>query len=124
MIFYKRITICNLFAYYGEQNVEFTLSQGKPIYLLFGRNGFGKTSFIRSVKLLFAGSGMLDAGENVPEVVLNFTGTRSRGVFTPRVLLLGQNSENGWRGAFNRRALSNDENNSILSWCLMKINVR
>ena len=110
MIFYKRITICNLFAYYGEQNVEFTLSQGKPIYLLFGRNGFGKTSFIRSVKLLFAGSGMLDVGENVPEVVLNFTGTRSRGVFTPRVLLLGQNSENGWRGAFNRRALSNDEN--------------
>lgn len=89
MIFYKRITICNLFAYYGEQNVEFISSQGKPIYLLFGRNGFGKTSFIRSVKLLFAGSGMLDVGENVPEVVLNFTGTRSRGVFTPRVLLLG-----------------------------------
>lgn len=118
MIFYKRITICNLFAYYGEQNVEFTLSQGKPIYLLFGRNGFGKTSFIRSVKLLFAGSGMLDVGENVPEVVLNFTGTRSRGVFTPRVLLLGQNSENGWRGAFNRRALSNDENKFYIELAL------
>lgn len=110
MIFYKRITICNLFAYNGAQSVEFTKYDGKSIYLLFGKNGFGKTSFIRSIKLLFAGSGLLNIAEKVPEVVLNFADNRSRGVFTPRTLLLGQNSNSGWQGVFNRRAVKNDEN--------------
>lgn len=110
MIFYKRITICNLFAYNGVQSIDFMQQDEKPIYLLFGKNGFGKTSFIRSIKLLFAGSGLLNSIEKVPDVVLNFADNRSRGVFTPRTLLLGQNSDSGWQGVFNRRAVKNDEN--------------
>lgn len=110
MIFYKRITICNLFAYNDIQSINFDQMNNKNIYLLFGKNGFGKTSFIRSIKLLFAGSGMLSDSKNVPDIVLNFINNKSPGRFSPEVLLLGQNAENGWQGVFNKTAIKNDEN--------------
>lgn len=110
MIFYKRITICNLFAYNNIQSINFDQMNNKNIYLLFGKNGFGKTSFIRSIKLLFAGSGMLSDSKNVPDIVLNFINNKSPGRFSPEVLLLGQNAENGWQGVFNKTAIKNDEN--------------
>ena len=110
MIFYKRITICNLFAYNDVQSINFNQMNNKNIYLLFGKNGFGKTSFIRSIKLLFAGSGILSDSKNVPDIVLNFINNKSPGRFSPEVLLLGQNAENGWQGVFNKTAIKNDEN--------------
>lgn len=110
MIFYKCITICNLFAYNDIQSINFNQMNNKNIYLLFGKNGFGKTSFIRSVKLLFAGSGILSDSKNVPDMVLNFINNKSPGRFSPEVLLLGQNAENGWQGVFNKTAIKNNEN--------------
>ena len=107
MIFYKSITICNLFAYYGKQSVDFEAKDGKPLYLIYGNNGFGKTSFIRSMKLLFLGSG-LNKGE-VPSAISNFV-DKNRGKFTPKVFLLGSGGEKIWEGALNKQACSEEQN--------------
>lgn len=91
MIF-KEIRITNLFSYFGEQVFELPEpTTERPLILISGRNGFGKTSFINSVKLLFLGTstGML---QRVIE------GTKLR----PNSYLLGHGKE--WRGIFNRRA--------------------
>jgi DNA sulfur modification protein DndD len=67
MIF-KRLLISNLFSYYGEQ--EFVFSEpahGKPVVLISGKNGFGKTNFINCIKLLFLGTSqqmLADASSN------------------------------------------------------------
>jgi len=56
MIF-ESIQLTNLFSYYGEQ--EFDLGTPKPgrnVCLIMGRNGFGKTSLLNSLKLLFTGA--------------------------------------------------------------------
>lgn len=108
MIFYKRITICNLFAYYGEQTIEFNKQDGKPLYLIYGNNGFGKTSFIRSMKLLFLGSG-LNKNNQIPLAISNFV-DKNPGRFTPRNFLIGSGGEKAWEGALNKKACS--ENNS------------
>ena len=56
MIF-KKICIQNLFPYYGEQVFDLPPpTRKRPVILIAGRNGFGKTSFINSVKLLFLGT--------------------------------------------------------------------
>ena len=48
--------ICNLFSYAGEQVFDLkTPEPGRNIVLISGRNGYGKTSFINSIKLLFGG---------------------------------------------------------------------
>jgi DNA sulfur modification protein DndD len=55
MIF-DEIKIHNLFSYYGEQVFDLRKpSEGRNIVLISGRNGFGKTSLLNSVKLLFGG---------------------------------------------------------------------
>jgi DNA sulfur modification protein DndD len=55
MIFDK-ITIKNLFSYYGEAVFDLTgKAAQKNIVLISGRNGFGKTSFLNAIKLLFTG---------------------------------------------------------------------
>jgi DNA sulfur modification protein DndD len=89
MIF-KEIRITNLFSYFGEQVFELPEpTQERPLILISGRNGFGKTSFINSVKLLFLGTSadMLR--------VIKGSGLR------PNNYLLGTGRE--WRGIFNRR---------------------
>lgn len=68
-MFIYKITICNLFAYYGEVSVEFD-KRGGNLYCIYGDNGFGKTSFIRCAKLLFLGTG--GANENIPDVIKRF----------------------------------------------------
>lgn len=56
MIF-EEIRIQNLFSYFGEEVFELPEpSEDKPVVLIAGRNGYGKTSFINSVKLLFLGA--------------------------------------------------------------------
>lgn len=55
MIF-KKIIFTNLFSYEGECVFDFQgLTKEKNIVLISGRNGFGKTSFLNAVKLLFTG---------------------------------------------------------------------
>ena len=55
MIF-EEIIIHNLFTYYGEQRLDLSgQSADKNIILISGRNGYGKTNFLNSVKLLFGG---------------------------------------------------------------------
>jgi DNA sulfur modification protein DndD len=57
MIFH-RIILENIFSYQGVQTLEFIPpdDQSGPLQLVIGRNGFGKTSFLNAVTLLFAGS--------------------------------------------------------------------
>ena len=69
-MFIYKITICNLFAYYGEVSVEFQKQNGKNLYCIYGDNGFGKTSFIRCAKLLFLGTG--GVSENLPNAIGRF----------------------------------------------------
>ncbi|MDS4029095.1 MAG: DNA sulfur modification protein DndD [Candidatus Contendobacter sp.] len=91
MIF-EQIRIHNLFSYYGEQIFDLTLpNDGRNVVLIGGRNGFGKTSFINSLKLLFLGPheslrSALQVGRK-PSVA-NY--------------LLGMGDE--WLGIFNRQA--------------------
>jgi DNA sulfur modification protein DndD len=56
MIF-KSLTLNNIFSYYGPRTFDLAPSASDEgnIIVIMGRNGFGKTSFLNSVKLLFAG---------------------------------------------------------------------
>lgn len=123
MIFYKKITICNIRAYYGEQTIEFQESDSKPLYLIYGRNSFGKTSFILSLKLLFLGSGLLNDSNRVPTAILN-TIKRGRGKFNGKQLLLGtsDSSETDWGGALNKTAVEEDKNEFYVELVLQKDN--
>nr|WP_314390410.1 AAA family ATPase [uncultured Campylobacter sp.] len=118
MVFYKKITICNLFAYYGQQSIEFDRQDNKNIYLIYGQNGFGKTSFIRSIKLAFAGSGLLAQDGNVPDIISAFV-PKARGAFTPKILLRGTtNVDRAWQGVFNKKAISKQENTFYIELAL------
>lgn len=56
MIF-KTITLNNLFSYYGPHDFDLSPEPDghRNIVIIMGRNGFGKTSFLNSIKLLFGG---------------------------------------------------------------------
>jgi DNA sulfur modification protein DndD len=55
MIF-ESIRLTNLFSYYGEQEIDLgTPEPGRNVCLIMGRNGFGKTSLLNGLKLLFTG---------------------------------------------------------------------
>ncbi|MDD5410444.1 MAG: DNA sulfur modification protein DndD [Methylobacter sp.] len=56
MIF-KTITLDNLFSYYGTHVFDLCPEPDgqRNIVIIMGRNGFGKTSFLNSIKLLFGG---------------------------------------------------------------------
>lgn len=91
MIF-EEIRIRNLFSYYDEQILLFPEpSAERPIVLISGRNGFGKTSFINSVKLFFLGT----SDDMLRSVQAGVT-------LRPMTYLLGKDKE--WQGAFNRQA--------------------
>lgn len=70
-MFIEKITICNMFAYYGKVEVEFKKQEGKNLYCIYGDNGFGKTSFIQCAKILFLGVGLND--DNIPPQIKSFT---------------------------------------------------
>lgn len=47
----------NIFAYYGSHTVDLSgTTPERNIVLIWGRNGYGKTSFLNAVKLLFTGT--------------------------------------------------------------------
>lgn len=89
---FEQIRLCNMFSYYGEQVLDFkSPREDKNVLLISGRNGFGKTNFINSLKLVFAG------------VTKELGGSA---IFGRNLLdnhyLLGSGNE--WLGVMNRRA--------------------
>ena len=51
---FKSIAIENVFSYYGLKQFDFE-NKDEPVALIIGENGFGKTSFINSVKIALHG---------------------------------------------------------------------
>ena len=51
---FKSIAIENVFSYYGLKHFDFE-NKDEPVALIIGENGFGKTSFINSVKIALHG---------------------------------------------------------------------
>ena len=51
---FKSIAIENVFSYYGLKQFDFE-NRDEPVALIIGENGFGKTSFINSVKIALHG---------------------------------------------------------------------
>lgn len=98
----QHVTIENLFAYYGHCKLDLSIpNPKKPIVVLLGRNGHGKTSFLKSLWLLFLG----------PEHrLLREVGYRTH-ILGWRQALRGTDDEL-YPGAFNTRA-RNDGNASI-----------
>lgn len=88
----EEVRIHNLFSYCGEQIFDFRgIEPGRNIALVYGRNGYGKTSFLNALRLLFLGPsdalrGAVQAG-------------RKPG---PKQYVLGIPGE--WSGIFNRAA--------------------
>ena len=104
MIF-DEIKIHNLFSYYGEQVFELRKpSEGHNIVLISGRNGFGKTSFLNSIKLLFGG---------VTESLRRSSVQRGR-MPNERQYFFGTGED--WLGIMNRRAYLEGQN-----WCGIQI---
>lgn len=95
-MFISKITICNLFAYYGKVEVEFKKVEGQNLYCIYGNNGFGKTSFIRCAKLLFLGAGVKEA--EIPNVIQRF----APHIKSTRQLLRGDSKT--WDGILNKAA--------------------
>ncbi|ANV97884.1 hypothetical protein BBW65_03300 [Helicobacter enhydrae] len=89
-MFIEKITICNLFAYYGEKSVVFRQHDSKKLYCLYGNNGFGKTSFIRCAKLLFLGTGLNEG--KAPSLIAQFYKEKT---LPPKTLILGDQNFNG-----------------------------
>lgn len=53
---FRRIELENIFAYDGRVEFDLSATDGeRNIALIWGRNGMGKTSFLRAMKLLFLG---------------------------------------------------------------------
>lgn len=95
-MFIQRITICNLFVYYGKISISFRKDK-RNIYCIYGNNGSGKTSFIRCAKLLFLGTG-LDSS-NIPEVIARF----AKSTRASSKLFIKGSAE--WQGILNKVAL-------------------
>lgn len=93
----ENFRIHNLFSYQGT--CEFKLnppSDGRNIVLIWGRNGYGKTSFINSLKLLLTG-----VSDDLRESIQ--TGRKIKRDH----YLLGMGDE--WMGVFNRHARAKGE---------------
>lgn len=102
----ERFRIHNLFSYLGT--CEFDLSppqDGRNIVLIWGRNGYGKTSFLNSLKLLLTG-----ISDELRQSV------RSGAKIKRNDYLLGMGDE--WMGIFNRhaRAAGETEFGLSLTW--------
>lgn len=100
MIF-RRLLLENLFSY---RRAEFDFSGAtseRNIVLIFGRNGYGKTSFINAIKLLFAGTNKEMRLSVLPSTNLN-----------QEQYVLGMGDE--WMGIFNSRARRENEKTCLV----------
>lgn len=100
-MFIEKITICNMFAYYGKVEVEFKKQEGKNLYCIYGDNGFGKTSFIQCAKILFLGVGLND--DNIPPQIKSFASKIS----STKKFIKGDNVS--WLGILNNNAYKEDK---------------
>ncbi|UHD15558.1 DNA sulfur modification protein DndD [Thiocapsa bogorovii] len=92
MIF-ENIRLTNLFSYYGDQDIDLSAPEpGRNVCLIMGRNGFGKTSLLNGLKLLFTG---------VHYEPLRRAVQRSR-MPTVKQYVVGAGDD--WWGIMNRRA--------------------
>ncbi|MCB2263154.1 MAG: AAA family ATPase [Candidatus Thiosymbion ectosymbiont of Robbea hypermnestra] len=89
----EHLRIHNLFSYCGPCDFDLTPpGDGRNVALIWGRNGYGKTSFLNSLKLLLTGvSNELREGVQT-----------ERPRFGRNEYLLGRGDE--WIGVFNQRA--------------------
>lgn len=88
----EEIRIENLFSYYGSHSFPLLPpDDDRNVVLISGRNGYGKTSFLNSLKLFFAGA--------TREIMTVQAGREMR---NKKDYLLGYGDE--WIGAFNRHA--------------------
>jgi len=93
----EKITIKNLFSYCGEQTIDLDSPKGnRNIILISGRNEYGKTNFIRSMKLLFGG---------VNDAILGSVLIGKKLSQKQYILGWGDN----WLGIMNRKAYRNGE---------------
>lgn len=107
MIF-KSVTIHNLFSYHGEVCFDLARPEGEErnIVVIKGRNGYGKTSFLNSVKLLFGGvTKELMAGVQ-----------RGSPLSQQKSFVLGTQE---WWGIMNHKARANDETRCGVSAVLL-----
>lgn len=113
---FKSIAINNLFSYRGKNTVIFPEPDGlHNITVIIGRNGYGKTCFINSVKMLFA-----DTSEEIRRTI------QRKRTPTPKQFVMGINNE--WWGILNKEAKEIGENSCSISavWiddCNCEVNV-
>jgi DNA sulfur modification protein DndD len=99
----EHFRINNLFSYYGSCEFDLSLPQDdRNVVLIWGRNGYGKTSFLNSLKLLL--SGVSDELRESPQIGRKLKRDQ---------YLLGMGDE--WMGIFNRHAKVNGETEFGLS---------
>ena len=98
----NKLKIENMFAYYGCNELDFSdTSKSKPIVVIMGRNGYGKTSLLKSLWLLFLG----------PEHrLLREIGYRKHSL-GPRQVILGT-CDDIYQGALNTRARRDRRSNT------------
>ncbi len=104
MIF-ETIEIHNLFSYYGRHQLDLRgADDARNVVLITGRNGFGKTSLLNSLKLLF--TGVNDA--------LRASVQRQRTV-SPKQYVLGAGDD--WQGIVNSHARRQGQTTCGVSAC-------
>lgn len=111
MIF-KSLTLNNIFSYYGPRTFDLAPDPDHDgnIVVIMGRNGFGKTSFLNGVKLLFGG-----VTKELCQSVQRDKPPREKG------FVLG---DKDWWGILNHRAKSEGHFNCSVSAILLDENHR
>lgn len=113
------VRIENLFSYCsveGETVFDFRKEPGETrnVVLIMGRNGYGKTSFISALRLLFLGA----EGEEGRRAVMRLgnRGASSEAPLEPREFIFGQPGR--WEGIINRRAFAEGQRTASvqISW--------
>ncbi len=93
---FTSITITNLFSYYDENFLSLENNNQCNITVIMGRNGYGKTSFINSIKMLF-----VDTAEEIRRTI------QRKRTPTPKQFVMGIASE--WWGILNQQARQEGE---------------
>ena len=97
---FKSINIENTFSYYGQKHFELD-NNDEPISLIIGENGFGKTSFINSVKIALHG---------INKDILNIGNQH----LSKEDFVVGNKAKN-FSGMLNRKAKLEGENEAKIS---------
>ncbi|WP_300447292.1 AAA family ATPase [uncultured Helicobacter sp.] len=106
-MFIEKITICNLFAYYGKVEVVFKHIEGKNLYCIYGNNGFGKTSFINACKIAICGSGLNEFNRE--------SGLYKKHKEVSSALAFIKGDKKGYSGVLNTNALNEMQENFYIS---------